>query len=242
PGRGPDEPAAPDWRLILAGLPADGEEEPAGRGARRRWRRARRQEQRRQRAGTAAELRGRPMSPLVVLLVVAVLLVLGVLSRCGGTPPPADARPPAPAPAPARSAPPAPAPPAPVSADASPEDVAGAWVRALLTRDPLADGSHRPSVSRAARWATPELTASLERAPAPGWGRQVSRGEVTRVVAVAVVPAGEDLPPDSPAQVWRRVTATVQADGYASVRRDDVVQVEVMLTTAGWRVARVLGV
>ncbi|MFD6879708.1 MULTISPECIES: hypothetical protein [unclassified Streptomyces] len=243
-GAGPDG-AGPDWRTVLAGLP-DGEEGPPPGVSRRRWHCARRRDLRRLRAGTAAELRGRPLSPLVLLLVVAVLLVLGLLSRCGSPGPGDDARPATTTPA-VPSAPAAlPAPPAPEPAPddtTGPDSVAGAWVRAYLSRDPLVDGSHRPSVERAAAWATADLTRSLLRSPAPGWGRQVSRGETTTVESVAVRPGGPDLPPDNAAQVWRTAEAQVSARGYApAARRAETLQVEVMLTTVGWRVSRVVGV
>ncbi|GFN01416.1 hypothetical protein Sfulv_62260 [Streptomyces fulvorobeus] len=115
-------------------------------------------------------------------------------------------------------------------------------MRAYLTRDPVADGTHRASVRRAAAQATDDLTRNLIDNAPPGWGHQVSRGERTRVVAVAVRPAEADLPPDNPAQVWRKVTATLNVTGYETARRTALLRVELTLTRAGWRVSRVLGV
>lgn len=240
----PDGPA-PDWRALLAALP-DGDDEPppgASWRTRRRWRRTRAREARRTRADAVTELRQRPMSPVAMLLVVVLVLILGAVSRCGGQSGPGeDSRPPAPA----RSSPAAaPAPPAPqpnVQEDAAPDDIAAAWVRAYLTRDPQADQDHRASVQRAAPWATADLTRNLTDTTPPGWGRQVSRGESTRVTSAAARPAGPDLPADNPAQLWRTVTATVDVTGYEKSRRTDTLSVEVSRTTTGWRVSRVLGV
>ncbi|MFE2879197.1 hypothetical protein ACFXG6_32925 [Streptomyces roseus] len=239
---GPDEPA-PDWRALLAALP-DGDDEPPPGASRRRWRRTRRQVARRQRADAITAVRSRPVHPATLLLVVAVVLVLGAVARCGARPEQDDDRPPAAA-SPSPSAPAAselPASVPSVPAGAGPDDVAGAWVRAYLTRDPLVDQTHRASVRRAATWATDDLTRNLSDTVLPGWGRQVSRGEATRVRDVAVRPAGDDLPPDNAAQVWRTVAATVDVTGDDAAQRTDTLHVEISRTTAGWRVSRVLGV
>ncbi|MFD8633742.1 hypothetical protein [Streptomyces sp. NPDC059533] len=236
----PDPDGAPDWRSVLAALPD--EEEPPPGASRRRWRRTRRRTARRQRAEAVTAVRGRPVHPVALLLVVAVVLVLGAVARCGA-PAGDDARPPAEASPSATAAVPAPAPAPPqVPADTAPEDVAGAWVRAYLSRDPVADGSHRACARRAAAWATEDLTRNLTELAPPGWGRQVSRGEATRVTAVDVRPAGPDLPPDNAAQLWRAVGAAVEATGYEPTQRTDELRVELTRTTAGWRVSRVLGV
>ncbi|MFD8025788.1 hypothetical protein ACFV6G_35915 [Streptomyces lavendulae] len=236
----PDGPD-PDWRALLAALP-DGDDDPPPGTSRRRWRQTRRRAARQRRADTITAVRARPVHPAALLLVLLLVLALGVLARCDSRPQPGDDRPPAAVPSAAPTAAPAPVPVPTVPADTGPDSIAAEWVRAYLSRDPVADQSHRPSVRRAASWAVPELTQSLIRQAPPGWGRQVSRGEATRVTATAVRPAGDDLPPDSPAQVWRAVTATVQATGYETATRAEVLRVEIMRTTAGWRVSRALGV
>ncbi|MFD8954630.1 hypothetical protein ACFV0B_37890 [Streptomyces xanthophaeus] len=240
----PDGPA-PDWRALLAALP-DGDDEPppgASWHTRRRWRRTRAREARRKRADAVTELRHHHMSPVAMLLVVVLVLILGAVSRCGGRPGDGeDGRPPAPARNSPAAAPAPPGPQPPVQEDAAPDDVAAAWVRAYLTRDPQADQDHRASAQRAAQWATADLTRNLTNTVPLGWGRQVSRGESTRVTAAAARPAGPDLPPDNPAQMWRVVAATVDVTGYDRSRRTDTLSVEVSRTTIGWRVSRVLGV
>ncbi|WP_331723303.1 hypothetical protein [Streptomyces sp. NBC_00105] len=241
PDHDPDGPP-PDWRALLAALPDQDDEPPPGT-SRRRWRRARRRASRRQRAAAVTAVRARPVHPAALLLVVLLVLVLGVLARCGGGPGGGDDRPPATA-APSATPTVAPAPPpAPsVPADTEPDDVAAAWTRAYLTRDPLVDQTHRASVRRAAAWATEDLTRNLTEHIPAGWGRQVSRGEATRVTDVAVRPAGTDLPPDNAAQVWRITAAEVDVAGDGNSRRTDTLRVELTRTTAGWRVSRVLGV
>ncbi|MFJ3728682.1 hypothetical protein ACIPYQ_39785 [Streptomyces sp. NPDC090045] len=235
-----DEPA-PDWRALLAALPDQDDEPPPGT-SRRRWRRTRRRAARRQRAATVTAVRARPVHPAALLLVVLLVLVLGVLARCGGEPGQGDDRPPAAAPSVTRTAAPAPPPAPSVPADTEPDDVAAAWTRAYLSRDPLTDQTHRASVRRAAAWATEDLTRNLTEHTPAGWGRQVSRGEATRVTDVAVRPAGTDLPPDNAAQVWRLAAAEVDVAGDETSRRTDTLRVELTRTTAGWRVSRVLGV
>ncbi|MFC9825247.1 hypothetical protein ACFWG6_28930 [Streptomyces erythrochromogenes] len=239
--RQPDDGPAPDWRALLAALPDTDDEPPPGT-SRRRWRRTRRRAARRQRAAAVTAVRARPVHPAALLLVVLLVLVLGVLARCGGGPGEGDDRPPAAAPSATRPAPPAPPPAPSVPADTDPADVAAAWTRAYLTRDPLTDQTHRASVRRAAAWATEDLTRNLTEHTPAGWGRQVSRGEATRVTDVAVRPAGTDLPPDNAAQVWRIAAAEVDVAGDENSRRTDTLRVELTLTTAGWRVSRVLGV
>ncbi|MFI5672730.1 hypothetical protein [Streptomyces sp. NPDC051704] len=240
PDHDPDGPA-PDWRALLAALP-DADDEPPPGTSRRRWRRTRRRAARRQRAAAVTAVRARPVHPAALLLVVLLVLVLGVLARCGGEPDGGDNRPPATAPSATPTAPPAPPPAPSVPADTEPEDVAAAWTRAYLTRDPLADQTHRASVRRAAAWATEDLTRNLTEHTPAGWGQQVSRGEATRVTGVAVRPAGPDLPPDNAAQVWRIAAAEVDVAGDENSRRTDTLRVELTRTTAGWRVSRVLGV
>nr|WSX47571.1 hypothetical protein OG409_00395 [Streptomyces sp. NBC_00974]WSX54285.1 hypothetical protein OG409_38515 [Streptomyces sp. NBC_00974] len=239
PDPGPDGPA-PDWRALLAALDVD--DEPPPGTSRRRWRRTRRRAARRERADAVAAVRHRPMHPAAVLLVLVLVLVLGAVARCGGKTTGGDDRPPGAA---ASSPTPAPAPPAPlpsVPADTGPDDVAEAWVRAYLSRDPLADGTYRASARRAAPWATDDLTRNLTEQQPPGWGRQVSRGEATKAGAVAARPAGPDLPSDNQAQVWRAVAASLTVTGDETTQRTDTLQVEITRTTAGWRVSRVLGV
>ncbi|WP_328966207.1 hypothetical protein [Streptomyces virginiae] len=236
----PDGPA-PDWRALLAALPDEEEEQPPGT-SRRRWRRTRRRTARRQRAAAVTAVRARPVHPAALLLVVLLVLVLGVLARCGGRTGGDDRPPAAAAPSATPTAAPAPAAAPSVPADTGPDDVAAAWTRAYLTRDPLVDQTHWASVRRAAAWATEDLTRNLTELVSAGWGRQVSRGEATRVTGVAVRPAGLDLPPDNQAQVWRIAAAEVDVAGDDSSRRTDTLRVELTRTTAGWRVSRVLGV
>ncbi|MGW6865903.1 hypothetical protein [Streptomyces sp. NPDC054901] len=235
----PDGPA-PDWRAALAALP-DGDDAPPPGTSRRRWRRTRRRAARRDRAAAVTAVRHRPMHPAAVLLVLVLILGLGAVARCGGKQTTVDDRPPVAASSPA-AAPAPPAPPPSVPPDTGPDDVAVAWVRAYLTRDPLADGTHRASVRRAAPWATEDLTGNLTELVPPGWGRQISRGEATRAGTVAARPAGPDLPPDNQAQVWRTVAATLTVTGYETTHRTDTLHVEITRTTSGWRVSRVLGV
>ncbi|MFD9270935.1 hypothetical protein ACFWB1_26105 [Streptomyces goshikiensis] len=240
PDPSPDEPA-PDWRALLAALP-DGDDVPPPGTSRRRWRRTRRRDARRDRADAVAAVRHRPMHPAAVLLVLVLVLVLGAVARCGGRSTGGDDRPPAAAPSSPAAAPAPPAPLPSVAPDTGPDNVAEAWVRAYLSRDPLADGTHRASVRRAAPWATDDLTRNLTDQQPPGWGRQVSRGEATKAGAVTARPAGPDLPPDNEAQVWRTVAATLTITGYETTQRTDTLKVEITRTTAGWRVSRVLGV
>ncbi|MEU3670821.1 hypothetical protein [Streptomyces virginiae] len=236
-----DDGPAPDWRALLAALP-DADDEPPPGTSRRRWRRTRRRTARRQRDAAVTAVRTRPVHPAALLLVVLLVLALGVLARCGGQQNRADDRPPAAAPSTPRPAAPAPPVAPSVPADTEPADVAAAWTRAYLTRDPLTDQTHRASVRRAAEWATEDLTRNLTDHTPAGWGRQVSRGEATRVTDVAVRPAGTDLPPDNAAQVWRIAAAEVDVAGDETSRRTDTLRVELTRTTAGWRVSRVLGV
>ncbi|MEW2374247.1 hypothetical protein AB0940_33570 [Streptomyces sp. NPDC006656] len=235
----PEEPA-PDWRALLAALPAGDDEPPPGT-SRRRWRRTRRRAAREQRAAAVTAVRSRPVHPAALLLVVLLVLALGVLDRCGGRPGGSDDRPPT-RPSHTPTAAPAPPPAPSVPAGAGPDDVAAAWTRAYLSRDPLADQTHRASVRRAAAWATEDLTRNLTEHAPPRWGQQVSRGEITRVTGVVVRPADPGLPPDNEAQVWRTVTATIDVTGYERSRRADTLSVELTRTTSGWRVSRVLGV
>ncbi|MFD8147374.1 hypothetical protein [Streptomyces sp. NPDC059708] len=233
-------PPEPDWRTVTAAAVGEAAERPAGM-SRRRWRRQRAEELRATRAETTdAVRRSTPVGPAAVGVLALVVLGCGLFARCGADDHPA---PPSSA-APAATAPDDPVPPTPSAttpAATTPEAAAGPWVRAWLTRDPVADRTWRAAVQRAAPWATRELTADLRRRPDQRWGAIVSAGEITRATAVTVAPAGGDLPPDAPGRVWRIVTATVDADGYVHATRTEHVTVEVMEMTTGWRVSRVLG-
>jgi hypothetical protein len=124
-----------------------------------------------------------------------------------------------------------------------PERVAGDWVRAYLTRDPLADQSHTAAVDRAAPWAVAALTANLAAYPDPAFDRLVSLGATATVTAVDVGRPAQGLPADTPLRVWRQAVAqiTLASDERTSTETRTV-QVELVSGNGGWLVSRVLGV
>ncbi|MFJ3481689.1 hypothetical protein [Streptomyces microflavus] len=257
----PEEEKTPEqWReLLRATYDYPDEIQDAPRRRRRRLRRAHRHAERERTTEWIREQRRRePTTPAVALVVVAVVLVAGVLARFGPDWFSSDDRagnvtasaPPSPTgdqdakPAGTASAdPPAAASPSPSAVDLSDADtVAEQFTRHYLTRNPPVDNDHTAAVRRAAPWAMPALVENLANSTDPAWGKLVSQGGVSTVSAVAVKPAGDDLPPDTPLRVWRTVTATVDVAGYTDNTQKTTLQTELTNTGDGWRVSRILGV
>ncbi|MFF0561489.1 hypothetical protein [Streptomyces sp. NPDC004266] len=252
-----DERTPQQFRELLRAqydYPEDVEDE---RGWRRR--RARRAYRKGERGRTAEwidqERRREPISSRAALLVVVALLAIGVLGRFGpnwitghndtattvtttpsATPSRADGKQ-------APSSPPPASPSATPSAQlADPDAVAEEFVRHYLARNPPVDQDHTAAVQRAAPWATTALVDNLSGHDDPAFARLVSRGGVATVSAVAVKPAGTQLPGDTPLRVWRTVTAKVDVVGYTTYSETTRLQTELINDGTGWRVDRLLGV
>ncbi|WTX01053.1 hypothetical protein OG216_47435 (plasmid) [Streptomycetaceae bacterium NBC_01309] len=255
----------------MNGVPSGPQDRPPDPGRAVSWRgrrAAKRARRAAERADTAARLRagrdGVGPGRALVGLAVLVLLAGGAWlfgQAVGGPDRPlaaADARPSA-APsaaadevAPAAAAGPSAPPSSAARADRTgPERVAEEWVRAYLTRDPLADQSHTAAVDRAAPWAVAALTANLSAYRDPAFDRLVSLGASSTVTAVDVRPAATGLPPDTPLRVWRQTAVRITLTGEDGptdhptatvVEEIRTLQVELVAGSGGWLVSRVLGV
>ncbi|MET9413361.1 hypothetical protein ABZY03_04075 [Streptomyces klenkii] len=253
-----------EWReLLKADYDYPEEIEKAGkRRVRRKARKAYRQEQREEyKRRLADERRREPITAGGAILVMVVVLAIGAAAahwwpdrtgapstvghagdttrvqtgggQDGGQP----------------STPPAPKPPQPspsAKADRSkPEKAAEGWARAYLTRNPPVDKTHTASVDRAAPWMTDALVVNLKQFDDKAWAELVSNGGVSKVDKVTVGPADDDrvrMQADTEARVWRRTSADITVKGYRTYTETRVYLTEIMLTSDGWRVGRVLGV
>ncbi|WP_424892928.1 hypothetical protein [Streptomyces sp. XH2] len=142
--------------------------------------------------------------------------------------------------------PPAPQPSPSAKADRSkPEKTAEGWARAYLTRNPPVDKTHTASVDRAAPWMTDALVTNLKQFDDKAWAELVSNGGVSKVDKVTVGPADDDRvrkQADTEARVWRKTSIDITVKGYRTYTETRVYLTEIMLTSDGWRVGRVLGV
>ncbi|MGK5548215.1 hypothetical protein ACSNOH_26325 [Streptomyces sp. URMC 127] len=253
-----------EWReLLKAEYDYPEEIEKAGkRRVRRKARKAYRQEQREEYKRRLAEERRRePITAGGAILVMVVILAIGAAvthwwpdrtgapstvghagdtSRTQTMDGPGGDR---------SSAPPAPRPPQPspsVNVDRSkPEKTAEGWARAYLTRNPPVDKTHTASVERAAPWMTDALVVNLKQYDDKAWAELVSNGGVSTVDKVTVGPADDDRvrkQADTEARVWRKASIDVTVKGYRTYTETRVYLTEIMLTSDGWRVGRVLGV
>ncbi|CAM5485553.1 hypothetical protein [Streptomyces abikoensis] len=259
-----DQRPSSEWReLLKADYDYPEEIEKAGkRRTRRKARKAYRQEQREEYKRRLAEERRRePITAGGAILVMVVILAIGAAvthwwpdrtgapSTVGHAGDTARARTMDEPGGDRSSAPPAPQPPHPspsVQADRSkPEKTAEGWARAYLTRNPPVDKTHTASVERAAPWMTDALVVNLKQYDDKAWAELVSNGGVSTVGQVTVGPADDDRvrkQADTETRVWRRTSIDVTVKGYRTYTETRVYLTEIMLTSDGWRVGRVLGV
>ncbi|MBT2384057.1 hypothetical protein [Streptomyces sp. ISL-11] len=253
---------ASEWRELLnAEYDYPEEIENAGkRRVRRRARKAYRQEQREEvKRRLAEERRREPITPGGAILVIVAILAIGAaathwwpdrtgapstVGHAGDSARTLDAE--DDAPRPATTAPRAPEPSPSVKADRSkPEKASEGWARAYLTRNPVLDKTHIASVERAAPWMTDSLVANLKHFDDKAWGELVSNGGISKVDEVTVGPADDDRvrkQADTETRVWRKTSVDITVQGYRKYNETRVYLTEVMLTSDGWRVGRVLGV
>ncbi|MFF7726024.1 hypothetical protein [Streptomyces sp. NPDC008001] len=251
-----------EWReLLKAEYDYPEEIEKSGkRRVRRKARKAYRQEQREEYKRRLAEERRRePITAGGAILVMVVILAIGAaaahwwpdrtgapatVGHAGDTARTATAQDGGPT-----SAPPVPQAPQPspsAKADRSkPEKSAEGWARAYLTRNPPVDKTHTASVDRAAPWMTDALVTNLKQFDDKAWAELVSNGGVSKVDKVTVGPADDDRvrqQADTEARVWRKTSVDITVKGYRTYTEKRVYLTEIMLTSDGWRVGRVLGV
>ncbi|GGY05286.1 hypothetical protein [Streptomyces hiroshimensis] len=253
-----------EWRELLKAADYDYPEEIENAGKRRVRRRARkayRQEQREEyKRRLADERRREPITAGGAILVMVAILAIGAAAthwwpdRAGapstvghagetsgnrtldepGTQPPTTPAPQPPQPSPS------------AKADRSkPEKSAEGWARAYLTRNPPVDKKHTASVERAAPWMTDALAVNLKQFDDKAWGELVSNGGVSKVDKVTVGPADDDRvrkQADTETRVWRKTSVDITVKGYRTYTETRVYLTEIMLTSDGWRVGRVLGV
>ncbi|MFH8787227.1 hypothetical protein [Streptomyces roseoverticillatus] len=252
-----------EWReLLKAEYDYPEEIEKVGkRRVRRKARKAYRQEQREEYKRRLAEERRRePITAGGAILVMVVILAIGAaaahwwpdrtgapstVGHAGDTAKNRTLDEPGTKP----SSAPVPQPPQPspsVKADRSkPEKTAEGWARAYLTRNPPVDKTHTASVDRAAPWMTDALVVNLKQFDDKAWAELVSNGGVSKVDKVTVGPADDDRvrkQADTETRVWRKASADITVKGYRTYTETRVYLTEIMLTSDGWRVGRVLGV
>ncbi|MFC5147509.1 hypothetical protein [Streptomyces aureoversilis] len=259
-----NERPSSEWReLLKAEYDYPEEIEKVGkRRVRRKARKAYRQEQREEyKRRLADERRREPITAGGAILVMVCILAIGAavthwwpdrtgapstVGHAGDTAKNRTMDAPDTAASSAPAAPRAPQPSPSVKADLSkPEKSAEGWARAYLTRNPLVDKTHTASVDRAAPWMTDALVVNLKQFDDKAWAELVSNGGVSKVDKVTVGPADDDRvrkQADTPVRVWRKVSVDLTVQGYRKYTETRVYLTEIMLTSDGWRVARVLGV
>ena len=257
--------SASEWRELLnAEYDYPEEIEQVGkRRVRRRARKAYRQERREEfKRRLADERRREPITSGGAILVIVAILAIGAaathwwpdrtgapstVGHAGDQARTMDAqdgsRPSSPA---APAAPRTPSASPSVKADrGKPEKSAEGWARAYLTRNPVVDKTPFASIERAAPWMTDSLVTNLKQFDDKAWGELVSNGGVAKVDKVTVGPADDDRvrnQADTEVRVWRKASVEITVAGYRKYTETKVYLTEVMLTSDGWRVGRVLGV
>ncbi|MFD4535578.1 hypothetical protein ACFWNL_35900 [Kitasatospora sp. NPDC058397] len=254
-GRTPQE-----WREYLhAELHLPEETRQGNRRQRKAARQAHREASRRDtREWIRSERQRDPVNPAGALLIVGLLLILGIGARLwwpdwnGSSHPTAAPTASATATSTGNALPPSTAQPSTASATPTaeplkdrtkPDPVIKEALRLYLTRDPIADRTHKPSVDRAGPYMTPALIANLQGHSDPTFDKLVSQSATATVTDVALGPADTTLPPDTPLRVWRKATITVRTDGYTTETQTTVLTVEATLLDGDqWFVSAVLGV